>query len=93
MHPEALKIEYPLSGVISNTAVCPSLTVIDVGEIVPLSPADAVIEYIGIGAGVESPSPPPHEIKIGKIITGKKFFIRLRLFIVKAIFKFRFYKL
>ena len=93
MHPEALKIEYPLSGVISNTAVCPSLTVIDVGEIVPLSPADAVIVYVGIGAGVESPPPPPHEIKIGKIITGKKFFIRLRLFIVKDIFKYRIYKI
>ena len=78
MHPEALEIEYPLSGVILNKAVWPSLTVTDVGVIIPLSSAEAVIVYVGIGAVIESPAPPPplpHEIKIGKIITGNKFFI------------------
>ena len=43
LHPEALETIYPLSGEILNEAVWPSLTVADVGEIAPLSPAEAVI--------------------------------------------------
>ena len=51
------------------------MTVTDVGEIAPLSPAEAVIVYVGIGAGVGSPPPPPppQEIRIGRMNTGNIF--------------------